>query len=302
MSERLLIVDGHALLHRAFHALPPLTNKRGELVGATFGFFSILLAVLKEIPASFLGVCFDSPTPTFRHQEFIGYQAKRPLMNRDLASQIEKTIKMLRQAKIAVFLKAGFEADDLIATIAKRTRDKVDHVFILTGDRDLMQLVDKKVNLLLLQKSLGQFLPIKPKTVQKQLGIKPSRVVDFKALAGDVSDNYPGVPGIGPKIALQLLEKYGSFANVYQHLNEIKGSNQKKLKEGEEAGRLSLKLAKIIDNVPVKINFRKIRWGEKGPSRLKEILAQEGFVSLVKRIEKDFDLEVKTKEQIGLFS
>jgi len=300
--KNFLIIDAHALLHRAFHALPPLTNKKGEPVGATFGFFSILLSVFSKISPRFLAICFDLPVPTFRHREFVGYQAKRPSMDRGLSDQIKRTLIMLGDAGINVFSRAGFEADDLIATVAKEVAKKVKKVFILTGDKDLMQLVNQKVNLLLLQRGIGRFSPVGPKTVEKRLGVKPSCVVDLKALVGDSSDNYPGVPGIGPKTALQLLEKYGSFDNIYQHLDKIKGINQKRLSDGEEAGRLSFKLAKIIDDVPVKIDFRKTKWGKKDLLRLKEILAKEGFASLVRRMEKDFNLEVKAKEQIGLFS
>lgn len=293
----LLVIDAHALLHRAFHALPPLTNKKGEPVGATFGFFSVIISTLKEISPRFLGFCFDSAAPTFRHREFIGYQSKRPTMAQELSGQIEKTGELLKKAKIAVFAKPGFEADDLIATITKKVGKKVDHILVLTGDRDLMQLVDKKVNLLLLQRQIGKFLPIKSQTVKENLGVKPSQVVDLKALTGDASDNYPGVPGIGPKTALNLLKRYDSFENIYHHLNEVGKSWKKRLIEGEEAGRLSLRLAKVFDRVPVKFDLGKMKWKQDNLLKLKDILVEEGFVSLTKRIEKFFGLEKRGENQ-----
>jgi len=299
--KKMLIVDGHALLHRAFHALPPLTNKKGEPVGAVFGFFSILLSVLREVRPDFLAVCFDSAAPTFRHREFIGYQAKRAVMSSELKGQISRTQKALKRAGIMVLAKPGFEGDDLIATLAKKAKRKIQKILVLTGDKDLMQLVDRKVNLLLLQRQMNQFLQVAPRQVKQQLGVKPARVVDLKALTGDASDNYPGVPGVGPKTALELLKKYGSFANIYQHLDKIPKGWRKKLEEGREAGELSLKLAQVTDQVPLKINLGASRWQKENLWRLKEVLAQEGFVSLVRRMDKFFALSTKKTQQQNLF-
>jgi len=295
MSKSLLIIDSHAVLHRAFHALPPLTNKKQEPVGAVFGFFSVLLSTLKEVKPEKLALCFDSPTPTFRHQKYIAYQAKRPKTEDRLVSQINKTWKIAKAAKIATFKKSGFEADDLAATLAKKS--KLKKVYILTGDKDLMQLVNKKVNLLLMQRQMSKFLQVKSKQVKKILGVAPNQVVDYKGLAGDSSDNYPGVPGIGPKTTLNLLNQYPSFKKIYQNLNKLPEGLKKKLEKGQEAGELSLKLAQIINKVPLKIKSQQLAWKNDKIKELKEILAKEGFKSLVRRIEKSLGLEEKINYQ-----
>ncbi len=295
MSKSLLIIDSHAVLHRAYHALPPLTNKKGEPTGAVFGYFSVLISTLKEIRPTSLAVCFDSPTPTFRHEEYIAYQAKRSEMEDNLASQINKTWGLVKEAKIARFKKSRYEADDLAATVAKKSRLK--KVYILTGDKDLMQLVDKKTNLLLMQRQMSKFTIVGEKEVKELLGVKPSQVVDYKGLAGDSSDNYPGVPGVGPKTALTLLSEFKTFKKVYQNLDKLPESVKKRLVEGRDAGELSYKLAQIISKVPIKIESQKLAWKNDKIEGLKEVLAKEGFKSLVGRIEKGFGLEKKKDYQ-----
>ncbi|MCD6225650.1 hypothetical protein J7J95_01035 [bacterium] len=298
VRRKFLIVDAHALLHRAFHALPPLTNRQGRPVGAEFGFFSILLSALRKISPSLLAVCFDSPGPTFRHQAFVGYQIKRPEMDERLAEQIKRTREVLQKAKIAVFIKPGFEADDLAATLARKESKKGREVLILTGDKDLMQLVTKRVKLLLLQRQMNEFIVADEKVVEERLGVKPKQVIDYKALAGDSSDNYPGVPGVGPKTARQLLEKYGSFSAIYQHLSQLPASLKKKLEEGREAGELSYQLATIVSQVPLKVKSSSLFWNRKKLLKLKEALKEEGFRALVKRIDNQFGLTTAPKQQL----
>ena len=295
MKGSLLIIDSHAVLHRAYHALPFLTNKKGEPIGAVFGYFSVLLSTLKEIKPEKLAVCFDYPAPTFRHEQYFAYQAKRPPMEDRLASQINKTWEIAKEAKIARFKKSGFEADDLAATLAKKSKAK--KVYILTGDKDLMQLVDKKTNLLLMQRQMSKFTVVDPLEVKNILGVLPDQVVDYKGLAGDSSDNYPGVPGVGPKTTLGLLSEFKTFKKVYQNLDKLPEGLQKKLKQGQEAGELSLKLAKIINKVPLKIKSQQLAWKNDKMEGLKEILAKEGFKSLVGRIERNFDLVKKINFQ-----
>ncbi|MFH1602168.1 MAG: PIN domain-containing protein [Candidatus Shapirobacteria bacterium] len=167
MSNSLLIIDAHAVLHRAFHALPPLTNKQREPVGAVFGFFSVLLSTLKKIKPRKLAICFDSPGPTFRHKLFIGYQSKRPITEDRLVSQIKKTRKLVAESGLAYFIKSGFEADDLVASLAKK--NQASKIYILTGDKDLMQLVDKKVNLLLMGRQMNKLTKVNSQEVKKNI-------------------------------------------------------------------------------------------------------------------------------------
>ncbi len=295
MKGGFLIIDSHAVLHRAYHAMPPLTNKKGEPIGAVYGYFSVLISTLKEIKPEKLAVCFDYPAPTFRHEQYFAYQAKRPPMEDKLASQINKTWSLVKEAKIARFKKSGFEADDLAGTLAKKSR--AEKVYILTGDKDLMQLVDQKTNLLLMQRQMSKFTIVNPLEVKNILGVLPNQVVDYKGLAGDSSDNYPGVPGVGPKTTLTLLSEFKTFKKVYQNLDKLPESLQKKLKAGKDAGELSLKLAKIINKVPFKIKHQQLAWKDDKIEGLKEILGKEGFKSLVGRIEKNFGLEEKINYQ-----
>jgi len=217
----LLLVDGHAVLHRAYHALPPLNDRRGRLVNAVYGFFRLLNRLVNDFHPHYLAVVFDTPKPTFRHQQFVGYQIKRPKMPADLAEQIKMVREILRRAGIKIFMKEGYEADDLLGTILQRVKKLDLEAIVVTGDKDLMQLVNKKARLLMFKRGLGENILVGEKEVEKELGVAPSQVVDYKALAGDTSDNYPGVAGVGPKTAVKLLKKFGNLDNIYSHLDEI---------------------------------------------------------------------------------
>lgn len=304
MRERktFLIIDGHALLHRAYHALPPLTNNNLP-VGALYGFFSMFLSVIKKTNPTFLAVCLDTPKPTFRHKEFIGYQAQRPPMESELKKQREMLYSLLKEAKIGLFLKEGYEADDLIATLASWGKRKNLEVVIVSGDKDLMQLVNRRVKLLMPQRGISEFVLIGPEEVEEKLGIKPSQVVDFKALVGDPSDNYQGVEGIGPKTAASLLRKYKSLKGIYQHCGEISENMRRKLQRDKESAFLARKLAKIVDTAEIKVSSKKVAWGKKKLLRLTEVFQQMNFKSLVNRIRKDFSLKNTShnNQQMKLF-
>ncbi len=289
--KKFLIIDGNAILHRSFHALPSLTGKNGP-VGAVFGFFSMLLKALKEIKADFLVVCFDYPAPTFRHQQFIGYQIKRPKMDPALTKQVDLTQLMVKKIGIPIFSQKGFEADDLIATISQKLKKKPIKVIILTGDRDLMQLVSNKINLLMPIQGLSQTKIIGPTKVKEYLGLAAKQVVDFKALVGDPSDNYPGIPGIGPKTAVKLLDQYFSLSRIYENLDKIEPGLRKKLKDGQKAAKLSYQLAKVVKNAPLEFNLGKAVWNEQKLKNMAAILREYHFPSLLKRLEKDFELNL----------
>jgi len=305
MKKRLfLIIDGHAILHRAYHAIPLLTSKNSQPVNAVFGFFSMFLSIVKEISPSAVIVCFDTPTPTFRHLEYVGYQHKRKPTEEALVGQIDVLQQALISAKIPIYSRPGFEADDVIATVSKKLGRKAKaRVIILSGDKDLMQLVNRKVSLATPQKGIAEMTIYDPKAVEAKLGITPKQVVDYKALVGDNSDNYPGVSGIGPKTAVSLLQKYGSFENIYRHCGDFTENMRRKMETGREGGVLSEKLAKIVDNVPIKINTKRAVFGPKKIKCLKATLEKLGFRSLVRRLEKDFGImeeKAKGPEQIKL--
>ncbi len=276
-----LIIDGNALMHRSFHALPPLTNKFGP-IGAVYGFFSILLRALQQIKPDYLFVAFDHPGPNFRHQLYIGYQLKRPEMDANLTPQLKLCQEMLAKADIPILIKEDVEADDVIGSLARRLRRRL-QVYILTGDRDLMQLVRPRVRLLTWQRRLTQLRVVDRAGVEEELGIKPRQVVDYKALVGDSSDEYPGVAGVGPKTAGQLLQKYGRLEAIYQHLAELPPRWREKLEKGKNAAYLSQKLATIVTNLPVSARLQPARWNRPKLTALAKVLQEYRFPSLARR-------------------
>jgi len=294
--KRLVLIDGHALLHRAYHAFPlTLTTRKGELVNAVYGFTRILLSVLVDLKPHFLAVAMDLPKPTFRHQEYVGYQAQRPKMDEELSGQIKRVWEILDALNIPLFTKEGYEADDVIGTLAKKiAKKKAIEVIIVTGDKDIMQLIEEKIKVYVPKKGFADPEIFDQKKVKEFLGIKPSQIVDYKALIGDSSDNYPGVPGIGPKTAVELLEKYGSFQKIYQNLRQIKPILAEKLKTGRESGLLSQKLATIIINVSLKFSLEKCLLHDYDHQKAVKLFEELEFKSLIYKLP---GMEEKPKEK-----
>lgn len=286
--SKLLIVDGHAVIHRAYHSIPPL-DVNGQPVNALYGFYSMLLSAISQINPKYLIVCLDSPGPTFRQSEFVGYRAKRKTPDHDLVSQLPLLAETLEQSKIHTFAMGGYEADDLIGTVAKKIAKKkfIDEIIIITGDKDLMQLVTKKVHLLMPLRGLSETKLFKPEDVYEKLNVKPKQVIDLKALMGDMSDCYPGVAGIGPKAATNLLSQYQSLNNIYSHLEEIKPSVKEKLAKEKDNAYLSQKLATIIDNIPLNINLSQAKWRPEIIYSLKNMFKSYNFKSLISRLDQD---------------
>ena len=304
--KRLVLVDGHAIIHRAYHALPPLTTPYGAPAQAAYGFVSILLRVIDELEPTHLAVCFDLPEATFRHTAYIAYQAQRPTADDDLVSQIVLVHEVIGVSGIPVYTASGYEADDVIGTLATQASKEGVEVVIVTGDKDIMQLVDDK-------KGIKVFAPIRgianarlleEKDVLEYVGIHPSKIVDYKALIGDSSDNYPGVPGIGPKAAQSLLEKFGSLEEIYECIEhsakckeETQESVKNKLIAGKESAKMSQHLATIVKDAPVTLNLERCELGhlrddEDFVNKLREL----GFKSLLNRIGAP-EKQPKTKKK-----
>jgi len=312
--KRLAIIDGNAILHRAYHALPPLTNRSGELVNAVYGFSTMLLKVVDDLKPDFLAVAFDTEKPTFRQMEYLGYQSQRPRMADELAGQIEKVHEVLDAFGIPIYAVPGFEADDVIGTLAAQaarintnTTNKYQfpiETIIVTGDRDMMQLVGPKIKIYAPVRGMSEAEMFDEKKVEAKLGVPPKQVVDLKGLTGDASDNYPGVPGVGPKTASSLLRQYKTLPEIYKHLDDLPEVLSRKLLEGQELANLSQKLAKIVTNVPVKLNLEKCQFDltEEEKTRVVQKFKELGFKSLVARFggeNKKFAApkEVKSKSQ-----
>jgi len=294
--KKLILIDGNAILHRAYHALPPLTNKDGIIVNAVYGFFSMFLKILEDQKPDFTVVCFDKKAPTFRKELYVGYQAKRPKMSDDLVPQIKFVHDILREAKVEIFEVDGYEADDLIGTIANQSQKENLEVFIVSGDRDLLQLVNGHVKMIAPITGLTNMIIYDEALVWQKYGIKPSQMVDYKALVGDPSDNYPGVPGIGPKTASELISEHKNLENIYKNLEKIKSKNPNlalKLAQGAEAAGLAQKLAGVVLDAPITLNTKKADMKYFDKEGLAKEFEKFGFKSLLKRLGDNRVMEKK---------
>ena len=314
--NKLVLIDGNAIMHRAYHALPPLTTKNGELINAVYGFVSMLLRVISDLHPTHLAVCFDRPEPTFRMKEYKAYQAQRPEMDKELSGQIEKLHKVLDAFNIKMFSIAGYEADDLLGTIAKQSvrvkpacrqagsekSRSIDEVIIVTGDRDILQLVNDKVKVYLPTKGLSEAKIFGKKEVEEKMGVTPSQIVDYKALVGDQSDNYPGVSGIGPKTAINLLSKYKSKDGIYKKLDEVNQNVREKLEKDKKNADMSYKLATIVKDVPVEVNFDELSKWDMGSEGGINVFREFGFKTLLNRtmnVGKDKSLSPSLRKNLS---
>jgi DNA polymerase-1 len=303
LMDRLVLVDAHAIIHRAYYALPPMHTSFGEPTNAVYGFLNMLLRVVSDLKPTYLAVAFDLPAPTFRHKEYIAYQAHRPEMEDELKSQVVRVKELVNAASIPIYEKEGYEADDIIGTLAKQAvqdskQNLVKEVIIVTGDRDMLQLVDEKVKVYAPIKGLSQSRLFDAKEVEEYMGVAPDKIVDYKALVGDQSDNYPGVPGIGPKTAIELLRKFGNLENIYKSLENIPPAVNKKLKEGYESAMLSQRLATIVTNAPVKLDLEKAIFNDPFHNKaFIDKLRELGFRSLVKRLTGEEIKQLKSKSK-----
>ncbi len=285
--KKLVLIDGNAIIHRAFHALPPLTTQDGTPTNAVYGFFMMLLKIIEDLRPEYLVVCFDKKAPTFRKQMYVGYQATRPKPADDLVPQFEMVHKALDSAHIQHFEIDGYEADDLIGTISKEAKQKDLQTIIVSGDRDLLQLVNSKVLMLAPIVGMTKMTLFDEIKVREKYKLEPWQIVDYKALVGDASDNYPGVSGIGPKTAEGLLNKYQTLEGIYEHLAEISPQIQEKLAVDAEQAALAKKLATIVLDAPVKLEETQAEIEKIDKKALRKVFQNLGFKSLLGRLEKE---------------
>ena len=292
--QKLFLVDGSALVHRAYHAYPNLTNREGQLINVIYGVGSMLISALKEEEPTHVAVAWDVKGPTFRHEEYIGYKATRPKTDQELLDQVPKTKELIASFGIKEFEKQGFEADDLIGSLTKKFYDQVDEMVILTGDQDLMQLVNGKVKVLLPARGKVPAKLYGVEEVVERYGVKPDQIVDYKALVGDPSDNIPGVAGIGPKTAAKLLQEFGSLEGIYDAVRQFTTDDSrftvlnervvKQLKEGEESAFLSQKLARIRTDLKMEVELDDLEFAGLERPEVKEFLEKMNFKSLLRRV------------------
>jgi len=295
--KKFILIDAHALIHRAYHALPPLTTKSGELVNAVFGFASVLIKVINEFKPDYIAAAFDLPEPTFRHKEYKEYKATRPEAPPDLYIQIPRVREVLKAFKIPIYEKIGYEADDIIGTISKKLSGKDIEVLILTGDMDTLQLVGgspaQAGNIKVCTPKRGLSDPIiydEKKVEERFKGLKPGQLNDFKGLKGDPSDNIPGVKGIGEKTAIDLLNRYKTIEKLYEAMKKgktigISNSVMGKLKAGKESAFLSKKLVTLYRDVPIIFSLKENEFGKFDKNKLLEVFKDLGFESLIGRLK-----------------
>lgn len=297
--KRLVLIDGNAVLHRAYHAIPPLTAPDGSVVNAVYGFAAMLLRLASDLRPTYVAVAFDRPAPTFRKKLFAGYQSKRPKLDDDLASQIPKVHDLVEAFGIPIFEKDGFEADDVIGTLVKNAKRRmlnaesnIDQVIIVTGDRDILQLVeDDRVMVYMPTKGLSEAKLYHERDVVERLGVTPSHITDYKGFAGDSSDNYPGVEGIGPKTAITLINTFGTVEKFYAALKKkdaklkvFSAGVLEKLIKGEKSARMSKDLATIRVNVKLDAELNKSDTVVLDTLRARKMLEMFHFHSLLKRL------------------
>ncbi len=304
--NKLLLVDGSALLHRAYHAYPPFTTKSGVIVGAVYGVASILIAALEEVKPSHVMVAWDLPKPTFRHLKYVGYKAQRPKADAEMVEQIPLVKEVIEAMKIVQIADEGYEADDIIGTLSKLGSEDND-VVILTGDQDTMQLVNEHVRILTPAKGANPPVLYGPDEVWNKYGVHPEQIVDYKALIGDPSDNIPGVAGIGPKGAANLIKMFGTLERIYRDIKEVQTQfgelTAKKLADGQDSALLSQDLSRIVCDMELKVTMDDMEYKDFASPELRDKLEELNFKSLIRRIFPGAEEKKKpvNENQMGLF-
>ncbi|MBU1091881.1 DNA polymerase I [Patescibacteria group bacterium] len=294
----LVLLDAHAILHRAFHALPSFTSPTGEPTGALYGFLSMFLKIISELKPDYLVACYDLPEPTFRHIAYEKYKAQRPKMDRELIPQIGKSKEILGFFGVPIYEKAGFEADDVLATIvAQVKKEKELKTIIVTGDLDTLQLVQSGVGVYAMKKGIKEAVLYDTEAVKKRFGFSPKMLPDFKGLRGDPSDNIIGIPGIGEKTAEILIQNFGSLDNIYKKLSKDEESFKKAgitpriinlLKENKEEAFFSKELAETRGDVPISFSFSGSAWLlDFDAEKIKNFFQENGFRSLLARLPSE---------------
>jgi DNA polymerase-1 len=283
-----VLIDGHALAYRAYYALPPsLTTSKGELTNAVFGFTSMLLNVLRDEKPDYIAVAFDVGK-TFRHEEYKEYKAHRAKMPDELRTQMARIQEIVRALGIPIIEAEGYEADDVLGTLAQKAEKEGLETLIVTGDTDTFQLIDRHTRVLTSRRSFSDTVVYDQRGIEKRYGLQPQQLIDYKALVGDSSDNIPGVRGVGKKTATRLLQRYGSVEEIYAHLDEVKSSRfRNALEKGSESAFLSKFLAAIVTDVPIKLDLEACRAAEFDRDKVMELFRELEFRALVDRLPSE---------------
>jgi len=304
-KSRYMLVDGNALIHRGYHAMPHLATRGGEMTGAVYGFTLILLRAIADIKPTHIAVTFDLAAPTFRHLQYEGYKAQRVKADQELYDQIPRVKEVVRALNIPIFEKEGFEADDLLGTLSadvcKRCHGECE-VFIVTGDLDTLQLVDDCVKVYTLKQGLTETVIYDEAAVVNRYGLRPDQMLDYRALKGDPSDNIPGVRGIGEKTAVELIQKYGTLDKLYRAVKAKKNPEDIKprvlelLRKDEAGARQSFELSTIKRDVPVDVHLPKYEFSQENFKAAFKLFQELEFKSLISKLPKVYGATAKAEE------
>ena len=287
--DKLVLIDGHSIMNRAFYGVPDLTNSEGLHTNAVYGFLNIMLKILEEEKADHAAVAFDLKEPTFRHEMYDAYKGTRKPMPQELHEQVPVMKDVLKAMGIPIMTLKGFEADDILGTVAKRCQAQGIQVSVVSGDRDLLQLADEHIKIRIPRTSRGvtEIKDYFPEDVLQEYQVTPEEFIDVKALMGDASDNIPGVPSIGEKTATSIIAQYKSIENAYAHLEEIKPPRAKKaLEEHYDMAQMSRKLAAICTDCPVEFNYEDTRIEDLYTPEAYQYMKRLEFKSILARFDK----------------
>ncbi len=288
MDNKLVLIDGHSILNRAFYGVPDLTNAEGLHTNAVYGFLNIMFKILEEENADHLAVAFDLSAPTFRHKMYDAYKGTRKPMPEELREQVPLMKEALQTMNIPILTMEGYEADDILGTVAKRCQAEGIEVSVVSGDRDLLQLADTHIKIRIPKTSKGstQIYDYYPEDVKEQYQVTPTEFIDVKALMGDTSDNIPGVPSIGEKTATNLIVSYGSIENAYAHVDEIKPPRaQKALSEYYDMAQMSKELATICITCPIPFSYEEALIGNLYTPEAFKFMKRMEFKSILNRFD-----------------
>lgn len=291
--EKLILIDGSGLIYRGFYAIPPfLKSPTGILTNAVFGFTTILLSIMAAQKPDYLAVAFDRKGPTFRHKAFEAYKATRVKAPQELYDQIPLVREVVETFGVPGFEAEGYEADDILATIVRQMKpNKNLEVLIATGDFDIFQIVGERVSILYPAKGFKQAEIMAQSDIEKKYGISPAQIPDYKGIAGDHSDNIPGVKGIGEKGAVVLLQQYGSLEKVYENLEALSPVMRKKLEDSRQQAIMSKQLATLEADIPMNFDLEACRTKAFNASSARKLFESLGFKSLMKRLDEMYEKE-----------
>ncbi len=305
-KNKIVLLDSHAIIHRAYHALPDFQTREGKPTGALYGLSAMIISIIDQLKPDYLIACYDLPKPTFRHQAYEDYKGTRKKTDENLIEQLKESYEIFEAFGIPTYSKEGFEADDIIGTLAEKLKKNPENeIIIASGDMDILQLVDENVKVYTFKKGIKDTIIYDKKAVEEKMSFGPEFITDYKGLAGDSSDNIPGITGIGAKTATTLIQNFGHLENIYSELKK----NEEKfleiltkrivglLKEGEEEAMFSKELATIKRDVefdfelPQKNFLENIDFSKTG-----EIFRKLEFRALNDRLKKALGVETEKKE------